>query len=86
LIIVVMNDHGFGAERIHLEADGLPLDCAHIDDMDFAAIARAMGVEAYTVRTIDELRTQAPRLVGRTTPLLLDCKIRDDFTTPRLRW
>jgi thiamine pyrophosphate-dependent acetolactate synthase large subunit-like protein len=86
LIVVAMNDHGFGAERIHLAADGLPEDCAHIEDMDFAAVARAMGVEAETVRTVDELRAQAPRLVGRTTPLLLDCKIRDDFTTPRLRW
>jgi hypothetical protein len=36
--------------------------------------------------TVDELRALAPRLQSRTSPLLLDCRIRDDFTTPRLRW
>jgi acetolactate synthase-1/2/3 large subunit len=86
VIIVAMNDHGFGAERIHLAADGLPGDCADIPDIDFAAVARGMGVEAETVRSVDELRALGPRLRDRTTPLLLDCKIRDDFTTPRLRW
>jgi acetolactate synthase I/II/III large subunit len=86
LIAVAMNDHGYGAERLCLAADGLPLDGADIDDMDFAAVARAVGIEAATARTVDELRSHAAALAGRTTPFLLDCKIRDDYTTPRLRW
>lgn len=86
LIVVVMNDHGFGAERLQLAAAGLSEQAASIDDMNFADVARAMGVEAERILTVDELRALAPRLHSRTSPLLLDCQIRDDFTTPRLRW
>jgi hypothetical protein len=38
------------------------------------------------VRTVADLRALEPRLSGRTTPILLDCKIRPDITAERLRW
>jgi thiamine pyrophosphate-dependent acetolactate synthase large subunit-like protein len=86
LLIVVMNDHGYGAERIHLEADGLSTEFANFPETDIARAAAGLGVEAETVRTLAELRKIAPKLTGRTRPLLLDCKIRPDITAERLRW
>jgi thiamine pyrophosphate-dependent acetolactate synthase large subunit-like protein len=86
LIIAVMNDRAYGAEHIHLAADGLPTDCSHFPDTDFAGVASALGIESATVRTLAELRSQAPKFADRAAPLLLDCKIRQDLTATRLTW
>jgi acetolactate synthase-1/2/3 large subunit len=87
LVVVVMNDRAYGAERVHLEAGGLPVELADLPEIDFAAVARSLGLEAAPVRTVGELRAQAPALDRRGRgPLLLDCRIRTDLTATRLRW
>jgi thiamine pyrophosphate-dependent acetolactate synthase large subunit-like protein len=87
LVVVVMNDRAYGAERVHLEADGLPLDAADLPELDFAAIAAALRIQSASAGTVAELRAQAGALdrAGRG-PLLLDCRIRPDITATRLRW
>jgi acetolactate synthase I/II/III large subunit len=86
LIVVVMNDRAYGAEYVHLQADGLPADYAALPEIDFAGVARALGIEALTVSSMSELEAVAPRLRGRSGPLLIDCRIRQDITVERLRW
>jgi acetolactate synthase I/II/III large subunit len=86
LTVVVMNDRAYGAEYVHLEADGLPSRYAALPEIDFAAAARALGVEAVRVGSIAELEALASRLAGRNAPLLVDCRIRQDITAARLRW
>jgi acetolactate synthase-1/2/3 large subunit len=87
LILVIMNDSAYGAERVHLEHDGLPLETADLPEIDFAAVARALGIEAASAGSEAELRAQAGALdrAGRG-PLVLDCRIRRDITATRLRW
>ena len=87
LAIVVMNDRAYGAERLHLAHDGLPLEVADLPEMDFAAIAAALGIESARAGTEAELRAHAGALdrAGRG-PLVLDCRIRPDVTATRLRW
>ena len=86
LAIIAMNDSAYGSEVVHLEADGLPTEFATFPEYNFAALARGVGMEAEEVRTMDDLRAAAPRLSGRTSPILLDVKIRQDLTATRLRW
>ena len=86
VVIVVLNDRAYGSELIHLEADGMSWDYAQLPDVDFAAAARALGLEAATVRTAAELGAQLDGLAGRATPLLLDCKIRQDLFVERISW
>ena len=86
LIVVVMNDRAYGAEYVHLQADGLPPNYAALPEIDFAGVARALGIEALTVSSRSELEAVAPRLRGRSGPLLIDCRIRQDITAERLRW
>jgi thiamine pyrophosphate-dependent acetolactate synthase large subunit-like protein len=84
LTIVVMNDRALGAERHFLDLMGINHEQSVYGDVDFAAIARALGIEAATVTSPDELRALAPELSPkRTTPFLVDCKIRGDL---RARW
>ena len=86
LVVVAMNDRAYGAERIHLEADGLPGDYANLGEIHFGQVATALGMDAATIRGIHELRAIGPQLHGRTEPILLDCKLRREITAARLRW
>jgi acetolactate synthase I/II/III large subunit len=83
LVIVVLNDQSYGAERHFLDLHGKPNDRSLHPDIDFAGVAGALGIESVTVRTVDDLRSQAARLADvRTEALLLDCKI----TPTRSEW
>jgi acetolactate synthase-1/2/3 large subunit len=83
LVIVVLNDQSYGAERHFLDLHGKPNDRSLHPDIDFAAVAAALGIESATVRTVDDLRAQAASLADiRVKPLLLDCKI----TPTRSEW
>ena len=84
LVIVVMNDQAFGAELVHLRMHKLRWDAACLPDLDFAACARALGIEAATVRTLGELKSHTADVARRRTPLLLDCKIRRDLFETRV--
>ncbi|MGW4421420.1 thiamine pyrophosphate-binding protein [Streptosporangium sp. NPDC004631] len=78
LVIVVMNDRAFGAERNVLAAHGFSQELAELPDTDFAAVARAMGLDAATIRSADDLGALGERLAHLDGPLLLDCKLRPD--------
>jgi thiamine pyrophosphate-dependent acetolactate synthase large subunit-like protein len=60
----------------------LPTGKSVFPDVDFASVAEAFGVPAYTIRTLDELRALGPRLGKPEGPMLLDCKINADIAAP----
>ncbi|MEX2290300.1 MAG: thiamine pyrophosphate-binding protein [Mycobacteriales bacterium] len=79
LIVVIMNDAAYGAERHFLELRGFSGKQAMFPDTDFAALAEAFALEAATVRTVADLEALAPLLAtGRVGPLVLDCKVSPD--------
>jgi thiamine pyrophosphate-dependent acetolactate synthase large subunit-like protein len=75
LLILVMNDHAYGPEVEMLERHGLPTTLSLFHDVDFAAIARGMGAEAFTLRSVDDLTRVRHWLSDRAAPLVVDCKI-----------
>ena len=78
LVIVVYNDHAYGAEIHHFGADA-DLATVTFPDTDLAAIARGYGADGITVRGVDDLDALAGWLGGpRDRPLLIDAKISDD--------
>ena len=79
--VVVLNDRAYGSEVFFLEEHGFPADLALIPATDFAAIARTFGIEAHTVRSLDDLDPIAARL-GMPGPILLDCRIVPDIWAP----
>lgn len=84
LVLVVMNDCAYGAERHYLENRRFPGRTAMFPDTDFAAVAEAFGIESVTVRSVADLRAAAPLLVDRDGPLLLDCKTTPTVVAPFL--
>jgi thiamine pyrophosphate-dependent acetolactate synthase large subunit-like protein len=82
LIIVLMNDCAYGAELHFLAMRKLPVGKSVFPDVDFASVAEAFGFQAYTIRTLDELRALG-RVLGKPEgPILLDCKINADVAAP----
>jgi thiamine pyrophosphate-dependent acetolactate synthase large subunit-like protein len=80
--MVVMNDCAYGAELHYLKANDMPVASSTFPDVDFAPIAAALGFEAATVRTLDELRALAPTLSAPDGPILIDCKINASVAAP----
>lgn len=78
LIVVIMNDAAYGAERHFLELRGFSGKQAMFPDTDFASVAEAFALESATVRTVADLVALGPSLTGRTGPLVLDCKVNPD--------
>jgi thiamine pyrophosphate-dependent acetolactate synthase large subunit-like protein len=82
LIIVLMNDCAYGAELHFLAMRKLPVGKSMFPDVDFASVAEAFGFQAYTIRTLDELRALGPVLSKPDGPILLDCKVNAEIAAP----
>jgi acetolactate synthase-1/2/3 large subunit len=82
LIVVVMDDRSYGAERHFLDLEGDPNDLANFPELDFAAVAAGLGMESALVRSLDDL-DDLDLATPRREPLLLDCKI---DPTVRAEW
>jgi thiamine pyrophosphate-dependent acetolactate synthase large subunit-like protein len=84
LLVVVLNDGAYGAERHLLDLAGRPHHMSLLGDVDFAAVAGALGIHGATVRTAADLAAQADRLrEPLASPVLLDCKVVPEL---RARW
>ena len=75
-LVVVYNDASYAAEVHHFAPDGLPMDSVRFPDTDFAALARALGLEAATVKDLADLEAVRDWVKrGRPKPMLLDAKV-----------
>ncbi|MBW0102409.1 thiamine pyrophosphate-binding protein [Pseudonocardia sp. KRD291] len=84
LVVVVMNDCAYGAERHYLENRRFSGRTAMFPDTDFAAVAEAFGIPSVTVRSVADLRAARSALSDRDGPLLLDCKVTPTVVAPFL--
>jgi len=82
LVIVVMNDRAYGAERHFLELRGLPIGRSMFPEADFAGIAAALGYEAAAIASVDDLQSLAGTLANPSGPILLDCLINPKIASP----
>ncbi|WP_460800860.1 thiamine pyrophosphate-binding protein [Microbacterium sp. GXF6406] len=78
LIVLVYNDHAYGAEVHHFEEETERLETVVFPETDIAAIGRGFGCEAITVRRLEDLAPLQAWLDGpRDRPFLIDAKIAD---------
>jgi thiamine pyrophosphate-dependent acetolactate synthase large subunit-like protein len=75
LVVVVLNDMGYGQEWHHLEHNDLDPDLSLFDWPDFAAIATAMGGTGISVNTLDGLEEAAKTVAERDRPVLIDVHV-----------
>jgi thiamine pyrophosphate-dependent acetolactate synthase large subunit-like protein len=75
LLVVVYNDAAYAAEVHHFRLQGAAVDLAQFPDADLAALARAAGCRALTVRAAHDLGPLRDWLAVRDGPLLVDAKV-----------
>lgn len=75
VLVIVMNDGAYGAEVHTMEELGLPTAHAFFGDVDFAAIAAALGFGACTIRARDDCDRLRKWMRAPRGPYLADCKI-----------
>lgn len=75
MLIVIINDAGYGAEVHHFRSMGLPTDLALLGEKDFAGIATAMGAKGVAVRDMGGLERVREWIKGPTGPMVVDCKV-----------
>jgi thiamine pyrophosphate-dependent acetolactate synthase large subunit-like protein len=75
LLVVVYDDAAYGAEVHHFGPLGRDLETVRFPDRDLAAMARAAGVPAITVRAEPDLAPLDAWLAGGDGPLLVDAKV-----------
>ncbi len=75
VLVVVLDDAAYGAEMHQLRALGQPTVGSVFGDVDFAAVARALGAQGWVVRAEDDLDRLDGWLEERSGPLVLDSKV-----------
>jgi thiamine pyrophosphate-dependent acetolactate synthase large subunit-like protein len=75
LLVVIYDDAAYGAEVHHFGPMGHDVSCVRFPDADLAAIARAAGAKAATVRRADDLAIVEEWLINPHGPLVLDVKV-----------
>jgi acetolactate synthase-1/2/3 large subunit len=66
-VVVVLNDSAYGAELHQYAARGLDPTAMLIDEVDFAALGRAMGAAGANARTLADLAVLADWLATHQT-------------------
>ena len=75
MLILVINDGGYGVEVHILRSLDQPTTHAEFPDVDFAAVAKAFGAHALTVRKLQDLELLKVWLAAPHGPMLVDCKV-----------
>lgn len=75
MLVVALNDAGFGVEVHILRHAGLSPAQALFSNTDFAAVARGLGAQGITVRKTADLDALAPWLAAPSGPMVVDCKV-----------
>jgi thiamine pyrophosphate-dependent acetolactate synthase large subunit-like protein len=75
LVVVVMNDHGLGAEVHKLQAKGLPPELGRVPSPDFAALARSLGARGVTLSHEDEIAPAVRQALAQGEVLVIDAQV-----------
>lgn len=85
-VVLVFNDAGYGAEVHQYGSQGLSEAIMHIDQVDFASVARGMGARAAIIRTLDDLaEVRAWVAGGASGTFVADLRITQKVRAPYIQ-
>ncbi|MDG2237864.1 MAG: thiamine pyrophosphate-binding protein [Arenicellales bacterium] len=85
ILIVVMNDGGYGSEVHKLRSQGFPLDGAVFGHSDFAAIARGFGVDGKKVTDLADIPKLVAAFADSGTVAVWDFHVSDQVLSSIMR-
>ncbi len=81
IVVAVYNDSAYGVEVHELRYRGQDTALARFPHVDFAAVAEALGIEAFRASSRAELEALTPALARPHRPVLLDFTLNPDIVT-----
>ncbi len=78
IVVVVMTDHGLGAEFHHLEGEGIDASASRIPAPDFARVAESFGAKGARAESLEELGTAVREMQAAGGPCVIDAQISDE--------
>lgn len=78
LTVIVMNDGAYGAEFHKLKAAGKSTELTLFENPSFDEVARSLGCEGATARTVEELRKVCKNVGNLDGPFVVDAKVNRD--------
>jgi acetolactate synthase-1/2/3 large subunit len=85
-VIVVFNDAAYGAEIHQYAVRGINAGPMMIEEVDFAALATALGARGRTIGSLDDLAELEGWLASDDDGvLLLDCKVSQQVVAPYMQ-
>ncbi len=85
ILIVVLNDGGYGSEVHKLRAEGLAIDGAAFGRTDLAAIARGFGATGVAVKDLDDLDQLTADFAEQGGLTVWDFQVSDQVVSPVIR-
>ena len=86
VLVVIMNDDGYGAEIHKLRAKQLDAAAAEFAPTDYAGVAAAFGLRSATISDLESLADSVAEFMARPAPTVLDVRIDGDVISgPYLR-
>ncbi len=85
ILIVVMNDGGYGSEVHKLRSQGFPLDGAVFGHSDLAAIARGFGVDGKKVTDLADIPKLVAAFADSGTVAVWDFHVSNQVLSPIMR-
>lgn len=82
LVVVLLDDGGYGAELQYCAAHGLPETLAHLDNPDFGQLAKTFDISYHEIVNLDDLKVIEEILDGPAGPAMLHVPV-DPRTTSR---
>ena len=84
ILMIVLNDGGFGSEFHKLRATGASLEGSIFGRPDFAAIGTSFGLIGSTVKPALDLRTAVDYFLEDNRPSICDVHISDKVASPQI--
>lgn len=75
MVFIVCNDAGFGAEAHLLEWGGVSGDVARYHNPSLENVARALGADGLTIRSLEDVGRLQARAAHLERPLIVDCLV-----------
>jgi thiamine pyrophosphate-dependent acetolactate synthase large subunit-like protein len=84
LLVIVIDDGGYGAERYACVISGRPSDLVDFDNPDYAGIAAAMGLRSYRATSPDEFEDAVRDAMPLDRPTLIQAIVDRDVYSAEL--
>lgn len=78
LIVIVLNDHAYGAEHIKFVARDMDPSMIYFEWPDFGAVAKCLGGDGCTISSLTHLDKAREMINARSGPIIIDVKLDPD--------